>query len=625
MLEGRSDYWRKLERLRLSRRRLLGGTLATAAGATGLALTGCAGEGEQDAAGATPAAGRPELEAVTTRGGVYRTFGLDAMALDTRDPHQTRFGPISNLHSAVFSKVLQYEDDYEQVMRPDLSAGPDGEPAMPEQPDEETYIIHVRPTAKFHDTPQIRENFPQVAGRPLTAEDIKYSIERQINPDSPQAALFYQKSQWENVDKIELTDDLTLKITTKGPVASFLHFLADSWNSIIPREVVDEAKDELNDDYRLVGSGPWILDQFETLQVVRYVRNPEWFAADDRPELGTGRPFLDVVEIQWSPESDSVQETAFKTKQVDSVTFVDHANLWRVAGERPQCFLTESPTTGGPSTPLLIDRPPYQDFRVRQAIGMAQDRQTLGEQAFPSPPDHPRFHLSSTIPWAVTRWALPYEEVINTPGYRFGPAEREEDLAEAKKLWEAAGGTDAIGTLKILFAGLPAWIPEKMLPQVKRQLEETLGARVETEVDGTGYTQVIACLVRNMEDAPTGTCGFVWTYDNGYLDPHDFLYTFYHTSGRRNSFRMSDPQVDAWLDNMKTEFDYERRREISFDIQRRIADHILPGYRYFNDIVRSVHWPYVKNTHAWGWYGRAYWYANMWLDQNDPEFAGQKA
>jgi len=622
MREGGSNYWRKVERFRLSRRRLLGGALTAGAGAAGLALVGCAGE-EEEAARPTPAVSRPTLETVTTRGGVYKSFGYDAMALDTRDPHQTRFGPMSNLHSAVFSKVLQYEDDYEQIMRPDLSAAPDGGPGMPEQPDEETYIIHVRPTAKFHDTPDVRKNFPELAGRPLVAEDIKYSIERQINPDSPQRALYYRMSQWENVDRIELIDDLTLKITTKGPVASFLHFLGDTWNSIIPREVVDEAKDELNEDHRLVGSGPWILDKFETLQVVRYLRNPEWFAADDQPELGTGRPFLDGVEIQWSPDSDSVQETAFKTKQVDGTGFVDHASLWRVAGDLPQTFVTEAPTTGGASTPLLIDRPPYQDFRVRQAILIAQDRMTLGEQMFPSPPEHPRFRLSSTIPWPVKRWTLPYDEVTSRPGYRFGPGEREEDLAEAKKLWEAAGGSEAIGTIKILFAGLPATIPEKMLPQVKRQLEENLGARVETEVDATGYTQVIACLVRNMEDAPTGTCGFVWTYDNGYVDPHDFLYTFYHTKGRRNSFRMSDAQVDAMLDEMKKEFDYEKRREIVFNIQRRIGEEIIPGYRYFNDIGRSVVWPYVKNTYAWGWFGRAYWYANMWLDQNDPEFAGR--
>jgi len=160
MREGGSNYWRKVERLRLSRRRLLGGALATGAGAAGLALTGCAEEEEEEAAEPTAAVSRPELEPVTTRGGVYKTFGFDAMALDTRDPHQTRFGPISNLHSAVFSKVLQYENDYEQLMRPDLSAAPDGGPGMPEQPDEETYIIHVRPTAKFHDTPMCGRTSP---------------------------------------------------------------------------------------------------------------------------------------------------------------------------------------------------------------------------------------------------------------------------------------------------------------------------------------------------------------------------------------------------------------------------------------------------------------------------------
>src|SRR4030042_5119825 len=104
-----SNYW---SRRRFSRRRLLGGAAALG---TGLALAACGGDDETPA-GETPVAATPTsvgLDAASTRGGVLRSFGWDALALDTLDPHQTQIGTIYNMHSLVFSKVLKYDDVYE--------------------------------------------------------------------------------------------------------------------------------------------------------------------------------------------------------------------------------------------------------------------------------------------------------------------------------------------------------------------------------------------------------------------------------------------------------------------------------------------------------------------------------
>ena len=45
---------------------------------------------------------------------------------------------------------------------------------------------------------------------------------------SPQRAYYFRSSQYGTIDKIEKTDDYTIRITTKGPVAPFYHFLADT-------------------------------------------------------------------------------------------------------------------------------------------------------------------------------------------------------------------------------------------------------------------------------------------------------------------------------------------------------------------------------------------------------------
>ena len=77
------------------------------------------------------------------------------------------------------------------------------------------------------------------------------------------------------------------------------------------------------------------------------------------------------------------------------------------------------------------------------------------------------------------------------------------------------------------------------------------------------------------------------------------------------------------LEEQREEFDYEKRREIGFQIQDRLMGEILPGARYFNDIGRTLRRPYVKNGRDWPWFGPAYWYANVWLDSTHPQFQGR--
>jgi ABC-type transport system substrate-binding protein len=621
-----SNYWTRLRTQRLSRRRLLAGAVAAGAGAAGLAAIGCGG-GEEGPAAASPTAaagGQPTLTAVGSRGGTYRGFNYDSLVLDTRDPHQTRLGPMYNTQSYIFSKVLNYFDEIQQIMWPDLSSDAQGNPGMPEQVDNLTYVIRLRPNARFHDTPKIRQDWPNTAGRPVTAEDVRFSIERQLNLQSPKRALYYRRYQWETIDKMEVVDDRTLRITTKRPCSPFMHFLADRNAFVIPGELVDPNTDDMNADNKMVGSGPFILDKWETLQMLRVVRNPDWFAADDNPEnMGTGRPFLDAVEISYPPESDSVVETAFKTKQVDVAGFADQGNTYRVFDEVPGLRLAEIGLTGGLATALLIDRPPYKDFRVRQAINQAQDRKALGEQMYPAAPGHPRFMLSDAIAWPIVRWATPQEKLATYPGYRYGPGEREADIADARKLFEAAGGREGLGPIRILFSSIPPTIPDKVLPQVVRQLEQNLGAEVQASVDRTGYTEIISCLSRAMAGAPAEGCMFTWSFDNGFTDLDDWNYQYHHTGGGLNSFGLSDALLDQWLDEQREEFDYEKRREIGLKIQDRLDLEILPGYRYFNEIQRGVTRPYVKNGRSWPWFGVAYWFANVWMDSTHPDFQGR--
>ena len=624
MSEG--NYWERWTRRRLTRRRILSGALGAGTGLLALSLVGCGEEKGTGPAARSPAVspsvsseippGVPPLPTVTPpelvpvkegcRGGFFRSYGYDAMAMDTYDPHQTQFGSIYNMHSAVFSKVLKYDDVPTTTMDTDLAE------TMPETPDKLTYVVKIRPNVRFHDTEVIRKNFPQLAGRQLTAEDVKYSIERQTNKESPRSGLYYRMSQWETVDKIDLVDPLTLRITTKKPTATFKHYLADSNAFIIPKELVDQG-DQMNALEKMVGSGPFILDKLVPLQVVRCVRNPDWFAKDDLADQGLpDRPIMDGYETLWPPEDDTVFEVALRTKQVDYVWWVDSKNADRVAAET-ETLVAENITSGFVCTRLRVNdsqyaATPFKDFRLRQAISIAIDRNRIGQAMFSG-----SFVYGSPVGQAIRTWAMPYGELLRKPGYRSRREERETDLRNAKQMWEAAGGAD-IGRVRAMYAAVPS-VLKNYWPQAVRELSQVLGLELDSKMDPTGSTQIAPCLEQGRPD-----CMFGMGQDNGWIDLDDWVYPYFCTGAPKNSFDLSDPTLDEMLDAQRAEFDLDKRRQLGYQIQHYLLDKVLARLDWVSQIGRMNYWPYLRNGRLIPLYGCLFHLASQWLDRSHPTY-----
>ena len=617
----RDSYWRRLQEARVSRRRVLAGGAALGAGVAGLAMVGCdsgGGGSKTTTTGTAPAATPTAAQSapVKSKGGVYRSFGFDALALDSFDPHQTQFGPMYNMHSTVFSKVLKYDDDAAQVMSTDLADG------MPEQPDKLTYIIKIRKGVKFHSNPRAQQNFPNVAGRELTAEDVKYSIERQINASSPQKALYYRAEQWKTIDKLELVDNYTLKITTKAPTAPFMHYLADRNSFIVAKELVDD-KDTMNTDTAMIGTGPFYLDEFKALEVVKVRRHPSWFAADDNPRgIGTGRPFLDGVDSLWTPQSDSTQEAALNTKQVDSTGFADDSTTQRVGKQQGMVF-AEIGTSGFLNTRLWAsEQSPFKDFRLRKAMHLAIDRQRVGQQMFPGAPGLKGFLVDGPVSFPITAFAIPQSDLEQRPGYRSDQAGRDKDIAEAKQLWAAGSGPSSV---KMIFAGVPAYIPDKARPELKRQFQEVLGLTIDETIDPTGYNGLATAFLHAAADETAGTFPASFGFDNGWIDLDDWVYPYFHTGGTKNSFLISDPTLDAKLEAQRQEFDRQKRQALGYDLQDYLLESVLARLDYCSPVTRGVGWSYIKNNWNATWYGSNFLMSNVWLDQSDPTYSGRPA
>src|SRR5215471_6302877 len=123
------------------------------------------------------------------------------------------------------------------------------------------YLFRLRPGVRWQPKPPVN-------GRELTADDVKYTYERFLatkgNPN---------RTVLEMVDKVEAPDKYTVKFTLKEPNAWFVDRLASTSTWIIARECVEKYGD-LKKWESVVGTGPWMLDRYESGARLTFVRNP---------------------------------------------------------------------------------------------------------------------------------------------------------------------------------------------------------------------------------------------------------------------------------------------------------------------------------------------------------------
>ena len=591
---GELDYWQRFWKQRLSRRRVLRGALLGGAGLAAAAVVGCSSGSEQKTGTPTASSTAGALQAPGSRGGTLHLMGIEAFPPDTLDPHQSQYGPIYSAHSSVFSKVLRYESIEDGVIVPDLAT------AMPETPDQLTYILRLRPGIRFHEPSKALGGSPSaeeqaIGGRELTAEDVKYSYERQTNENSPRRAMFARSAQFAVIESIRVVDPLTLEIRTKRPTSPFLHFMANTNAFVIPREVVDNT-DQMNRPQAMIGTGPFIWKEQVALQVMRMVRNPDWYGWD-QPELG--RPYVDGYESLFIYDDASV-EAAFRTKKLDSAFQVSNAQ-WVVdlRQQEPNLISADTGFAAWLKAAFIVDQPPYSDLKLRKAIHLASDRRQMVDalwQGYGRP--------QGPVSWVLKRWALPEEELLKLPGYRVGTQERQEDEQEARRLYEAAGSPD----LFITFADQPSYVPQ-FAPQYKRKLEEVLGAKVDYQVRNYAIIN---------ESVARGEMPFTWDYDNGWIDLDDWVYPYFHSKSVTNVSKVSDPQLDSLLDAQREAFGEQERQQLGYQIQRYLLENVLARLDFASYYMLWVAWPYYKNFRPAPFFGNSFHLANAWLDQSDP-------
>ncbi len=526
------NYWRRFQDQRISRRTLLqAGGIATA-GVAGAALVGCGGGNGGSGSGISGAADTamtPSPDEGTPQHGGHIVTGTKTV-FGGLDPQLCVdcYVPAGFIHGYLYS--VDYRDySFDAQMASSM-----------ERPDQLTYIFKLRPGIKFH-------NVDPVWGREVTADDIVYSYTRRRDEPTSQNDKQLLKNY---TASFEATDPYTFKFVTTRPYSPTFDELGNPSYAIVPHEAVEKFGSLMQNS---VGCGAYILESFTRGDRARYVRNPDFYMQ--------GLPYIDSREIQIIPDEGTLTQ-AFETKRhdtfggsepnplkvqrwlkTDGIVVRKYWNYWR------RTFL------------LKVDKPPFNDPRVRTAIDLALDRQDFidkmwfGEGKFAGPinPD-------------LEPWALPQDEV--DAFYKFDPE-------QAKSLLAAAGYGD----------GLDVELTVQNTADLSKYAEI---AKEHLAKVGINLNLVVQELgVYLAQTLYPGKFEMTCYYNLPYQEPDRPLCQWFSLGQAGFSFSgYNNPAADDWIWKERSEFDTERRVQIIQDAQRffmqehgpQISTHIDQGY-----------------------------------------------
>ena len=333
-----------------------------------------------------------------------------------------------------------------------------------------TFTFKLRAGAKFHN------------GREVTADDVKYSIERVLDPatQSPGAGFFG------SIASMTVVDPLTIKFDLSRPDATFLHVMAINFAHVVPKEAVDEFGADFG--HNPVGSGAFKLREWTLGQRLVIERNPDYWKE--------GVPNLDSVTFEFGQEP-TVALLRLQKGEVDVLgDGIPPAQFLEVKDD-PQYEgqIVEGGQLHTGYVTMNVNTKPFDDVRVRQAVNMAinKDRivRIINNRAVPA--NQP---LPPSMPGYIKDYA----------GYAYDPE-------AAKKLLADAGLADGFSTELYVYNTDPN-------PRIAQAIQQDLAAiGITAELKSLAQATVIAA-------GGDGSAPMIWSGGMGWIadfpDPSNF-------------------------------------------------------------------------------------------------------
>ena len=504
-----------------------------------------------------------------------------------------------------FNQILEYNPINPREIIGDLAVSWESY----EDGDEFGYTFNLHPDATFSD------------GMPVTADDVVFSIDRITLGQVEEGVLRARTGFLNNFvvhGTAEAIDDKTVKIPLRFPAAGFLPNLASDYMKVYPKHVGEHLdQDQANTGITqedavaaiqagsptgLIGSGPWMLREWEKDSGYSYDRNPTYFKE--------GRPFFDGLKIFLIRDT-ARRISALQAGQVygtyqpvtGSNRPEDMARLEQDTDGRVRAVILEA--SGVQAFFLNHTKPPFDDARVRRAMYLGIDRYNAVEKAILGFGQPGTFFAPGVVEDLEDLQA-------NNPAFM---TDRTAALEEARRLLSEAGYADGFEITHNVVNSNPSLSTAQT---VAPQLREDLG--IDIIIEPTDLATMYVGLrdgVANFDGVGTGII---------LRDPGDIINQFYLQDVLRNPHNWQNDRVDELIDLQNRAVDPAVRQghlEEMAEILHQGESHWLPVLWYssggaFDYRIRNYYYPpTVQLIKKWD---------HIWFDpdREEPEGIGYK-
>ena len=476
-----------------------------------------------------------------------------------------------------------------------------------EQPDDKTIVLHIRQNVHFHDKAPVN-------GREVTADDVEYNFHRLLglgkftdagpNPHASVAAL--TSIPWESVTA---TDKWTVVLKLKEPrLRAMNHVLETHQTGLQAPEVIEQHEEY---DWRnLVGTGPFMLTDVVEGTSFSLTKNPDYWGYDEKyPENRV--PYVDETRFLVIPEV-ATRLAGLRSAKIDFIgeqgggllKSVDQVvSLQRTD---PELVIHQWSLRADTGTFLNVSEPPFDDIRVRKAMQMALDVETMNETYYNGYSDTiPRGRVGRGMKGAFLFEEWP-EELKK--GYTYDPTRAEALLDEAG--YPRGGDGMRFKTTML------AWpFHDLNLVELQAAYWRAIGVDMDLDVAADGAQLV----------ARQAAADFGMTVLNQGTEADPATGVSWYWSGHPRNAVVHDPQYDAMYDALLAVTTYEEETRLIRQMDRHALENFWHLWAAPMSPWFTVHQPWVMGYNSEGAFGGGQVhvvFARLWIDGELKESMG---
>ncbi|QDU59436.1 Periplasmic dipeptide transport protein precursor [Planctomycetes bacterium Pan216] len=449
--------------------------------------------------------------------------GNDSVTLDPADAED---GESAKIINNVFDTLVTYADDSSRIV-PSLAT------SWQESDDRRSWTFTLREGVTFHD------------GTPFGPDAVKFTFERILDPDHPgnHGLKAPYRQDYAIIEEIAsaASNEVTFKL--KRPSGVFLANLATFSASIVSPSAVTEHAERFS--VHPVGTGPFRFEEWIPEVKLTLAANEKYWG---------GAPGVERVIFKPIPEP-TARLRQLRTGEIDmadgltipvraEVRQDDSLKLLRVPGMNTAYFAMNN------------QRPPFNDVRVRRALGHAIDKEALVKSVY----EGEAVIATSLIPPPMFAFNEHWK------GIDYDPKRSRQLLEEAGV---AKGTSFRLWVMPNSRPYMPA--PDRVAAMIQEQLRQV---GLEPEIHSPPWSQFL----EQTGNGEHETALFGWITDNG--DPDNFLFALLDKTNaepplaRNVAFYLSEP-VHELLLNAQQESDPDKRAQL-YDQAQRLIDEDCP-------------------------------------------------